>query len=383
MKIRIIYCLSLMLVLGSVAVAQCGSGRPSVTASVNWPQYQFDTCHTGYNPYESVLNVGNVGSLTVRWKAEGVSLFAPAVANGMAYFGSPDGVYALNARTGALVWMYPIDSGAQAPMVDGGNVYVSGEYGRSVYALNAKTGALVWQYTAASYVTTPTIAYGLAYVGSYDYKLYALDASTGELRWTHTTGGEVTGVAVASGAYGPMVYFGSNDGYVYAANALNGSSWWSYKTGGGVLAGPSVANGAVYAGSRDGYLYAIDANFGWLYWKYTTGGQYAGYSSPAIFNGVLYIGAQWPQGLYALNAFTGEQLWYDQIYAFFVGPPVVANGVVYLGCQDNAVYVIDASTGAILWQRSGAYSSAVATNSLMYISTYNGDGLYAFGLPNQ
>jgi outer membrane protein assembly factor BamB len=59
--------------------------------------------------------------------------------------------------------------------------------------------------------------------------------------------------AVANG----VVYVGSYDKNVYALNAKTGAKLWSYTTGGGVYTSPSVANGLVYVGSDDGNVYAF------------------------------------------------------------------------------------------------------------------------------
>ena len=52
---------------------------------------------------------------------------------------------------------------------------------------------------------------------------------------------------------------------------------------------PAVANGVVYVGSWDGNVYALDAKTGAKLWSYDA--QYGVESSPAVTNGVLYIGA--------------------------------------------------------------------------------------------
>ena len=47
---------------------------------------------------------------------------------------------------------------------------------------------------------------------------------------------------------------------------------WSYPTGSRVYSSPAVANGVVYVGSRDdGNVYALKASTGAKMWSYTTG----------------------------------------------------------------------------------------------------------------
>ncbi len=77
--------------------------------------------------------------------------------------------------------------------------------------------------------------------------------------------------------------------------------------GAAVVSSPAVANGVVYVGSSDQNVYALNASTGALLWKYTTGGQ-IDHSSPAVTNGVVYVGS-FDGNVYALNASTGALLW--------------------------------------------------------------------------
>lgn len=71
-------------------------------------------------------------------------------------------------------------------------VYV-GSNDNGVYALNASTGARFWSYTTGGSVySSPAVGNGVVYVGSFDDKVYALNANTGDKLWSYATGGEVT-----------------------------------------------------------------------------------------------------------------------------------------------------------------------------------------------
>ena len=108
------------------------------------------------------------------------------------------------------------------------------------------TEPLIWKYTTNGYVvSSPAVANGIVYVGSYDHNIYALNATTGIL-----SGIIPQAVSVASS--------------------------------------PAIANGIVYVGSGDNKVYALDASNGKVIWNYTTGGEVA--SSPAIANGIVYVG---------------------------------------------------------------------------------------------
>ena len=61
-----------------------------------------------------------------------------------------------------------------------------------MYALNASTGAKLWSYTTGSNVySSPAVANGVVYVGSYDGNVYALKAGTGAKLWSYATGAYV------------------------------------------------------------------------------------------------------------------------------------------------------------------------------------------------
>ena len=130
-----------------------------------------------WNPYETVLNVNNVGSLQLKWKkptggnynyadpTSGGPNSSPAVANGVVYFGSLDNnVYALNASTGAKLWSYATGAGVQSsPAVANGVVYF-GSGDNNLYALNASTGAKLWSYTTGGGIdSSPTVVNGVVY----------------------------------------------------------------------------------------------------------------------------------------------------------------------------------------------------------------------------
>jgi len=117
------------------------------------------------------------------------------------------------------------------------------------------TNNTIWRYTTCYEVdSSPAVADGKVYVGSWDGNVYALDASTGKPVWNYTTGGNVwSSPAVADG----KVYVGSWDGNVYALDASTGKPVWYYTTGGNVWSSPAVADGKVYVGSWDGNVYAF------------------------------------------------------------------------------------------------------------------------------
>jgi outer membrane protein assembly factor BamB len=191
------------------------------------------------------------------------------------YFGSGNNAnggetYALNAKTGALLWSYVTEiGGASSPAISKGVVYFGNSFQDdacdtpNVIAVKASTGKALWSDALCNYMNAPAVADDVVYVGTdqpfYQYTLYALNARTGAQLWTFSDAGGDSTPAVANG----VVYVGTSDfegcpnNNIYALNGKTGAQLWSYKTGGCVASSPAVVDGVVYAGSDDGYVYAF------------------------------------------------------------------------------------------------------------------------------
>ena len=153
------------------------AAQAAFTVQTDWPAFRYSVKRKGSNPYENVLNPGNVAGIDRDWSfaTGGGVTSSPAVAGGVAYIGSNDhNVYALNAATGAKIWSSttgaPIES---SPAVAGGVVYVGSDDGK-VYAFSADGGAQLWSFTTGGRVqSSPAVADGVVHVGSEDNNMYA------------------------------------------------------------------------------------------------------------------------------------------------------------------------------------------------------------------
>src|SRR5207249_6211568 len=86
---------------------------------------------------------------------------------------------------------------------------------------------------------------------------------------------------------------------LYALNTATGATICAQRAGDKIYSSPAIADGVVYVGSDDHILYAYDAYTGNLLLTATAGGAIG--SSPAIANGVVYVGAN-DGRLYAFGA---------------------------------------------------------------------------------
>ena len=342
---------------------------------------------------DTVLGIGNVGNLQLKWKQfvgliiqQGMA--SPVVANGIVYCSLFDNnATALNASTGATLWRFP-KGDDRFPLAEVDGVVYVGSEDNNVYALNARTGAQLWNFTpAAAAAPTFTVASGgVVYVGSNDGSVYALNASTGAKLWNSAVEGFPWSSALANGVVyvATGISLGTGPGTVDALNANTGATLWSFATGGTVNSSPAVVNGVVYISSNDGTLYALNAATGAKLWDFVSGDS-AG-SSPVVANGVVYIGST-DNNVYALNATTGDKLWTFNTGGILNSPPTVANGLVFVGTSSilltrpGALYALNAGTGATLWSYSVPSSLHSFTNfsginvvdGVVYVGVATGD----------
>lgn len=218
----------------------------------------------------------------------------PTVANGRVYFGtglnnqSGNFILCIDAEgngdgTTDLLWSFETeDQVDNTPAVNEDKVYAGNT---RLYCLDASNGDLIWNTPQEYFYSSPTCYNGRVYIGS-NYGLFCYDAIDGTEIWSQLDIGEIwTTPAIAYG----NVYAGSFEGNVFCLDADNGNVIWEYPTGGIIYSSPAVAAEKVYIGSCDKYFYCIDALDGDLIWKDNLGEEIR--SSPAIADGIVYVGS--------------------------------------------------------------------------------------------
>ncbi|MFH8366137.1 PQQ-binding-like beta-propeller repeat protein [Streptomyces sp. NPDC018031] len=235
----------------------------------------------------------------------------PVVQDGTVYVWSDARLRALEARTGAERWSYPVGDAASCggvpirllPAPDG-VVYVAA--GTRVLAIDIARGEVRWRFEAPAvflcapaYQPGPAVTGGGVYIADYLGTVYAIDASTGRDRWRIATESRqaIDPVLIADGS----VHLGSGSA-LYTLDAVTGTPKWRFAAGGEVIGSPVVAEGRVHFGSADHCLYTVDAAGGQLRWKLATGGEITG--SPVVSGGVVYACSK-DRCVYALDAVKG------------------------------------------------------------------------------
>jgi outer membrane protein assembly factor BamB len=357
--------------------------RPSHPA-VSWPVYGFDPARTHSAPLRLRPPFRTL------WTVYGDSSFIefpPVLAAGRLFFGTNHGlVLAVQAVSGRIAWHRQFAGCvASSPAVGNGVVYIgfmdpppcNGSAPSFLAALDTRDGSTLWRFRAGVIETSPLLAGGRVYFGSWDDRVYALDGRTGRLEWSFSTGDRVkAGVALA----GRTVYAGSYDGYLYALDARGGGLRWRAGGGrlGGLYATPSVAHGRAFVSSTNGRVYAFSLS-GKELWSVQTGSYV--YSPAALAGATAYVGS-YDHRLYALSQATGRARWTFDAGAPISGAPTVIDGLVYFStcgsCSSyesnpraRRTFAVDAATGRLVWRfPDGEYSPAIGDQERLYLTGF-------------
>lgn len=329
----------------------------------------------------------------LRWyfkAGDDFSGLSAALAGGVLYVSSSDGLYALKSADGSIIWAnVSLIVGVDAvPVVAGHLLYVATGDG-NIAALNTSDGSQVWitQDAALQNGWQFTVAGGVLYELTFDGAIHALNAATGARLWAGGDPGKPAslnrGPTVANGT----IYVGGPKGLFSALSAANGSTLWTYQAGDEIDTRPTVAGGLVYFGSNDQSLYALNATSGALVWRYTSDVGVS--AAPVIAGTTAYIGLN--TTIFAFDSANGKVLWkapagivgasgtldnqFDQMY----GQPAIVGNTLYF-VRSESIYAMDLATHSITWRFvSGAEGfGGLGSNATPII----GDGVVYFPCDN-
>lgn len=379
---------------------------PRPAPAADWPMFRGNAARTGYTAEQAAP------PLTKAWEYQlpGGAVSSPAIYDGKVYVGSrANRLYALDARTGALLWSRLtagwVDS---SPYVSGSTVYAACLGGR-LYAVDRLSGSLRWIVDlGAASASSPLVLDGRVYIGtgSPENRLKVYDAGTGALLAAFQAGQPVDSAPSTDGSY---VYFGANNGKVYALDAITlAERWTPYPTLGAF--GPNavaVSSGALYflPGRDEKSATVFDASAGTLLAAspaLTRAGALPGYDSvpwmqagsPAVDEaGTVYFTAAGVSAaseditghLAALSSGALSAVWPSSASlgggsaAGVIPSPAVVNEIVYAAGPSGRLIAVS-SAGvplADLDLSSPAYSSPAVSNG-MVIAVNSGGKIFGF-----
>jgi outer membrane protein assembly factor BamB len=414
MKAKIISGIMLTLLLVSIldfaAVNLAANVATSGGSSIDrWSMFRYDGSHTGYSngsaPTENVTKV-------VWEKPTGGPVYSsPAVANDTVFIGSNDGkLYAFYLNGTMKYYLdvslgYPIYS---SPAVDSnlnllfigtaigstGHVYAINLSAINLtsarannYAVDLTDANKMWDFhTSAPVYSSPTVAYGNVTVGSDGGVLLSINEMTGKVTtyYSPNLSRIRSSPAIADG----KIFSVADNGIVIALNATTMSEdiWVKkdlsvirfnvnedYSIDTQLRSSPSVADDRVFVGSLSGILYALNETDGSSLWNSSNIGNIGAIlSSPAVDDGMVFVGSNDTNKLYALDASNGTEIWNFTTGGAVDSSPAVANSTVFVGSMDGHVYAIDEHTGMPRWNCTiggGVWSSPAIAERKVFVGS--------------
>ncbi|GAA5072088.1 PQQ-binding-like beta-propeller repeat protein [Lysobacter panacisoli] len=261
-------------------------------------------------------------------------------------------LWSFDAADGTLRFKSPFStqwSNVLAPTVDGDQVFTDGGYqGGVVYAYDRLSGASQWEHTGGFlYMNTPAVDADHIYHHT-GYALRIVDRRSGVL--LAEIADPSSGINYSNYHGAPVL--GRRDNVI----AYSGTGF----------------SGRLAASSEHTQQRALTSfNIGARTREWST--QQAYLTQPALANGVLYAGRNYPMSLDAIDETTGQVLWSwtpPAIYgdSSFQRNVVVTRNLLFVS-TDRSVYAIDLATRQAVWRYDEPGMLAISANRTLYITT--------------
>ncbi len=325
----------------------------------------FVGCSNGYVYALDAVNGQQVWSFN-----GGNAMGSPVFAGGKIYVAAQGGsVFCLNADNGSVIWSFAnMVTNYTTPCVYNGKLFIgynrTAPYGDGLYALDAAGGNLLWTHPIMNGIgyggiATPTAVDDKVVLTEFNIGIRVLDAATGTATWSYNPGIVMSNPLVKDG----VVYTGTESSLISAYNLSNGSLIWTNNTYPNTIGSPVMANDVIYVAGGF-YMYAINKLNGGIIWQQQSwggyygigsGSQYAGrFSAPfvSLVDTALFAGNN-DDLTYSLNLTTGAKNWNytNTLQVKNTTPnPVAAHGMMFTGREDNSLYAFAARNGTLIWK---------------------------------
>jgi len=149
---------------------------------------------------------------------------------------------------------------------------------------------------------------------------------------------------------------------------------WTLESSGGreFFSSPAVLDGVLYLGCNDGRMRAVDADDGRVLWSFQTACGICG--EPAVDSAAVYFGGQ-DGTVYALDRATGARLWSSGLgYHIFCDAAILCDTLILSGNSMGKICALDASDGEPVWsaELGGLVLGPVVLDSSCVFATENG-----------
>jgi len=205
------------------------------------------------------------GDVLGQQKLGGMSYGQPAFADGYVVMSAPSpskGVMAIEAETGDEAWTFDTDGTVYTALAVADGVVYFGTDDGMLFAAELESGDEVWSMELDAPAGGPiAVADGVLYAANADAGLVAYDAESGDELWTAEIDGDNPGgVAVTETEDGDrLILVGDGDGMLHAFDEDGEEVYAAEVTDAALFWPPTVVDGVMYVSARDGSVYALAA----------------------------------------------------------------------------------------------------------------------------
>jgi outer membrane protein assembly factor BamB len=295
-----------------------------------------------------------------------------------AYISYVTDVFAVRLSDGSLAWRYPEKPDTAklfyAPPVVSDDMVVVGDFEKVLFGLDKQTGKEKWSFTQgqSKYIGGGVKAGDLYLVPSADHNLYALDAN-GALKWQFTA---KQALWAAPAVNEKMAFVSSMDHSLYAVDLSTGKMVWSLDLTSPMTSPPALSKDGktIYQGTLSNGLVAVDANGGTQIWNTKTDGGL--WTAPVVIENSLYVGDASGK-IYAMSAKDGAVIWKTDAGSPITGAPAVFSKGLAFGTDKGEVVTVSLE-GAKGWTKvltGKLHSGVFAVGEKLYVPSFQGEKL--------
>lgn len=276
-----------------------------------------------------------------------------------------------NADFVSNIWFSNVESSVlSSPAISDNFIYLISEEG-ILKVFNMENGDLSWQLDInSSTLSSPVIKDDQLFVGNND-GLIAVNLTSHEISWKFETTKPVNSTAFINN---DTIYVGCDNGHLYGLDIDNGDKVLDVELGGKIQSSPIIVNDTIFVGSTNNEFYSLTMN-GDENWIYTTGDQIT--SSPAYADGRIAFGSQ-DSFIYVLNSTTGSLLWSEDLGNSVKASPTmdIYDNNLFIGSDGGNITCFDLRDGTEKWSfntGSPVESTAAIKDNQIVVGSNNGN----------
>jgi outer membrane protein assembly factor BamB len=220
------------------------------------------------------------------------------------------------------------------------------------------------------------------FVSTRDGTFRCIEPDKGLIAWEKQFGGRsFAGATVESG----IVYVPAGDGTLHALRSVNGEELWAFKSNEELVTAPVVVGGKVLVSSQSDTLYAVNEQTGQWVWQYRrdtpSGFSIRGTSTPVVSLEEKLVFQGFADGyMVALGLEDGVVRWEKKLsvsggtqFLDIDSTPILDDaGHLFAASFKDGLYALNAKTGDIVWKKEKPGINALMRKDTMLVAS--GDG---------